>query len=269
MLRRTTTLALAIAACINFTPDVNAGQNAFRLEMRSGRLLVEDVYLNGHGPYRFLLDSGAQANAVESGLALDIGLKATFGVEVATVAGVSLVSGGQINELRLGDIEVSGLEFLVHSLDAIHALDPTIRGVLGQTLLTRFDYLIDVQRRSLRFGEVPPRSGVRIDLEVDEGGRILLPTNLGRLALDSGTGILILFDNPRGGGLEARTLSGVTAASSTAPQRVEIAGYRLRSTPAATVARPVGIYEAGLLPIIAFNAIYVSNSGKYVILDPL
>jgi len=261
-------LALAITASINFTPDVNAGQKAFRLEMCSGRPLVEYVYLNGHGPYRFLLDTGAQTNAVESRVALDIGLKPTFRVEVATVAGVSLVPGGQVNELRLGDIQVSGLEFLAHSLDAIHALDPTIRGVLGQTLLSRFDYLIDVQRRFLRFGEVPPRSGLRIDLEVDEGGRILLPTNLGRLALDSGTGTLILFDNPRGGGFEVRTLSGVTAASSTAPQRVEIAGYRLRSQPIITVARPVGIYEAGLLPIIAFNAIYVSNSGKYVMVDP-
>jgi len=223
--------------------------------------------LNGYGPYRFLLDSGAQTNTMESGVARDIGLQSTFRVELATIAGVVLVPGGHVDEVQLGDIRVSGPEFIVHSLDAIHALDPTIRGVLGQEFLSRFDYLIDVQDHSLHLGAAAPRSGSRVDLELD-GGRILLPTNFGRLVLDSGTDTLVLFDRAADTNLEMRTFSGSTPASSREPETVMIAGYGLRTVPSVSVARPRAAHEDGLLPIIAFKSIYVSNSEKYVIVDP-
>src|SRR5579862_8304020 len=51
-----------------------------KLQVREGRPIVDGVYVNGHGPYRFLLDTGANVNLIETGLARKIGMNATFQV---------------------------------------------------------------------------------------------------------------------------------------------------------------------------------------------
>src|SRR5262245_30715466 len=162
-------LLFGIIVSINCPRNLDAGDRSIRLRMRSGRPVVEDVYLNGHGPYRFLLDTGGQTNQLESEVARAIGLKAEFRVELATASGKVMVPGGHVEEVEIGGMRISDQEFLVGSLDAVHALDSTIRGVLGQEFLGKFDYLLDVRNQTLSLGMNAPAAGFRLPLQTIEG----------------------------------------------------------------------------------------------------
>jgi len=54
---------LRIIVSINFPQHLGATDDIpVRLSMRSGRPLLDNVYLNGHGPYQFLLDTGSETD---------------------------------------------------------------------------------------------------------------------------------------------------------------------------------------------------------------
>src|SRR5580658_10165693 len=58
--------------------------------------VVDGVYVDGRGPYRFLLDTG---------LAKKIGMKATFEIDLASAAGTTALPGSDGNEVELGPAE--------------------------------------------------------------------------------------------------------------------------------------------------------------------
>jgi hypothetical protein len=64
-----------------------------KLQVRDWRPFVDGVYVNGHGPYRFLLDTGTNMNLIESGLARKIGMEPTFEDEVQSSTGRTLLRG--------------------------------------------------------------------------------------------------------------------------------------------------------------------------------
>src|SRR5262245_46488630 len=177
MSRTTLTCLLGIIVSIDLTGHFAAAESQIRLQIRSGRPVVNGVYVNGKGPYLFLLDTGAQTNQIDQGLATKIGLEPDLRVELATATGVADVSGTHA-EVSLGDITVPTQELLFSSLDAIHTLDSSIQGVLGQEFLKKFDYLLDMQKRRLCISPVSVPKGERTNLET-ANGRILLVTSLG------------------------------------------------------------------------------------------
>jgi hypothetical protein len=232
----------------------------------SGRPVVDGVYLNGRGPFRFLIDTGAETNQVGTGIARQLELKPTFRTEVVTVAGSALVPGGRVAEVRLGNAVASGQEFVFTSMDAIHMLSPGIQGVIGQEFLSHFDYLLDFAGRRIQFGAGEPEGGSRAELDL-VNGRPVLETDHGRLVLDSGTRVAILFAGSVGkAGGRVATTAGTGAVSATRDIRLRIGG-RVFSGVGASVAG-VSAGANGILPASIFQAVFVSNSGKYLVLDP-
>ena len=125
--------------------------------------------------------------------------------------------------------------------------------------------LLDIQRRRLSINPNSVPKGERIDFEVAYG-RILLSTNLGRLAVDSGTDTLILFgDSTSADKVEMRTAVGTGVASRVAPQKVMLPGIRIQTTATFIVPRPQNTVEDGLLPASVLKALYVKNTEKYLI----
>src|SRR5262245_18095628 len=104
-------LIFGIIVSINCPRNLDAGDASIRLRMRSGRPVVEDVYLNGYGPYRFLLDTGGQTNQLESEVARTIGFKTEFRVELATANGKLMVPGGHVEEVEIGGTRTYRQEF--------------------------------------------------------------------------------------------------------------------------------------------------------------
>jgi hypothetical protein len=247
---------------------LQAPDGSIRLNTISGIPVVDGVFLNGRGPYRFVLDTGGQTNQVEESLAQKIGLARTFQVKMATAAGVIPVAGGRVAEVSLGSASASNQEFVFTTLDGPHVLSAEIKGVLGQEFLAHFDYLLDFAKHRLVFGEPAPEGGSRVGFETIDSCPAI-ETSEGRLVLDSGANSTILFRSapPAADGSTIRTASGTASVSTIQGLRLKIGGREYRPAKAAAIPR-VLLKGDGLLSATLFRAIYISNSSKYVILDP-
>jgi len=246
---------------------------SIQLKVIAGMPVVDGVFLNGHGAYGFLLDTGSQSNQVDSSLARKLGLAATLQLHLQTPSGESTVPGGLVDKVTLGQLEASDREFLFIRSDDLTILPPDVRGILGQDFLSHFDYTLDFQHHRLTIGEPPsgepsaprPQTGFRLIY-----GRMAVSTSLGDLVLDSGADTLFLFR------ASAHAASGqvIGASGARVPVSYEIApevriGER-RYRPARAVYHPVpAAEEAGLLPANLFHAIFVCNSKQYVVFNPL
>lgn len=109
--------AAAHAECV-YSPDLAAyqtpppegaeltGEEAAVGTTRSdsrGRVVVP-VSVNGAGPFRFIVDTGANRSAVSEGLAQRLGLQAIGSGEVHTVHGVSVAPLMDVDSLRYRDV---------------------------------------------------------------------------------------------------------------------------------------------------------------------
>src|ERR1035438_3546148 len=244
-----------------------ADQPFVKLEILGGRPVASGVFLNGQGPFRFLLDIGAQTNQVEEALASKLGLVPSFQVEMDTRLGTTRARGGRVAEVMLGNATAANQEFLFTTMEAVHALSPDIQGVLGQEFLSRFDYLLDFRGRRLVFGATVPE-GTRIPARVIDG-RMAIQTSCGDLVLDSGTRALVLFHTPASSapGRTIRTASGAVAVSMVQDATVRVGARFYRPAMTAVAANPAAP-EDGLLPASLFGSIFVSNSAHYVIAGP-
>jgi len=251
-----------------------APDGPIRLNTLSGIPVVDGVFLNGSGPYRFVLDTGGQLSQLEASIAGKLGLTPTFQVDVATTTGSIHGAGGRIAQVSLGSATASNQEFLFTTLDGAHALSADIKGVLGQQFLAKFDYLLDFAHHRLAFGEPAPTSGNRVNFETVHG-RPAIQTSEGRLTLDSGTNVLVLYGpasehlvSAGNYGPVIRTDAGTAPATALEGFRLRIAGREYHPANAAASARRDLLGDDGVLPASLFHAVFVSNSGKYLILDP-
>jgi hypothetical protein len=235
----------------------------YRIHLHDGRPVVDGVYVEGHGPYQFLVDTGAETNQLDGSLAREIGLRPKFRVEMATVSGVGTVNASDSIRLRLGT-ETAVTELLFTNMEAVRELSKDIRGVLGQTFLSRFDYLLDLRRRRIVFGS-QRREGLRAEMEMSTG-RPTVFTSLGRLVIDSGSDRLAVFDGGNGGGNILRTSNGLISARIVNGHRLFIEGREIRHVGAVSVVNPAGHGgEDGLLPVAAFDSIYFCHSESYLV----
>ncbi len=237
------------------------------MQVVEGRPMVDGVYVNGHGPYRFLMDTGTNVNLIETNLARKIGINATFEISLASSAGTTQTSGSDGNEVALDSVKASEQKFLFTDLQAVRKIDPDVQGVLGEWFLSRFDYLLDLRGKRLEFGK-QDRNGTRVSFKM-VNGRTVVPTSLGDLVLDSGTARIILFGgDPGGAGYRGivQTFTGSQTIGS-ASRKLVIEGRDVWHGDAVTMPSHTEPGVAGLLPPGLFKAIYVCNSEGYVVFE--
>jgi hypothetical protein len=87
--------------------------------------------VDGRGPFRFLVDTGAQSTMIQASLASELKLQPEFRVELVTVNGTRLTPkptcATQAQQQAARNPEV-----LFHDLTEARRLDPAIRGVPGR-----------------------------------------------------------------------------------------------------------------------------------------
>jgi len=234
-----------------------------KMQVREGLPFVDGVYVNGHGPYRFLIDTGTNVNLIDPGLASAIGMNATFRDDLATPAGETLLPGSDGNEIGLGPVKAGSQKFLLS--DAVHKLLPDVQGVLGQWFLSGFDYLLDLRGKRIEFGK-QNLDGNRARFRM-LNGLLAVSTSLGDLVLDSGAARLILFgvDPDSGHKGHLRTVAGSQPIGMVF-SRLVIEGRNIWRGDAVAIPDRTQPGVAGLMPLRLFRTIYVCNSEGYVIL---
>lgn len=239
---------------------------AINLLVREGRPIVDGVYVNGQGPYRFLLDTGTNMNLIESHLAKKIGMRTTFSDVVESAAGKTSMPGSVSNVVEFGPVRAMQQRFQYSNLDSLHTLWPDIRGVLGQAFLSGFDYTVDLRGKQLEFGK-QDRRGNRSQFRLQDG-RTAISTNLGDLVLDSGTSRLVLFGVGSGIGQmrDMLTLAGSTSVRMIS-SRLAIAGRDVWRGDAVAIPTQTEPGIAGLMPLSVFNSVYICNSERYVVFE--
>lgn len=261
-------LILLVSSCFGSDPGI-------RLIEVNGYLLVP-AHVNGHGPYLFLLDTGATTSSVTPHVASAAGLVPRNRVVVATAAGESIAGLVPNVDLRVGGSIAGSVETLIQPLEKVRSIDDRIQGVLGQTFLTQFPCLIDYTSHRLWLGEEAVRraeniSGKLVAQRVD--GRLALQVKLEsfaaprRLILDSGTSALVLScasNCPqlagRGSIAELQTNTGARRVRQGTLDTVSVGGILIRR-PAAVLMEgsPSEKGEDGLLPAKWFSMVYLGR----------
>jgi hypothetical protein len=235
------------------------------MQVRDSHPIVDGVYINGHGPYRFFLDTGSNVNLLEPGLAQSIGLAATFRTELASSTGATVAPGSKGIEVSLDTVKAERQEFLFMRL-AFHDRWPDVQGMLGQGFLWKVDYMLDLHAKRLAFG-TQNSTGTRVSLRMING-RPSVSTSVGELVLDSGAERLVLFGVKPTSGLgdgEMRTYTGSQRIGMVSGQLLTIEGRKLWRGDAVALPESKEAEVDGLMPLSLFKAVYVCNSGGYVI----
>jgi hypothetical protein len=241
---------------------------ATKLQITAGRPVVDDIYINGHGPYRFLVDTGTNVNLIEAGLARSIGMQSTWRVDLASAAGKTAVQGTWEATILLDSCVAHHQPLLFSQLDGIRDVIPGVQGVLGQAFLSCFDYLLDLRGRQLLLG-AEPINGMRTAFQWFNA-RPAVETSLGWLILDSGASRPTLFGvMPNNESSVLKTVSGLQQAGTVSGQIVRIENRTFWHGDAVAIPRVQQAEgdAAGLLPVSIFKAVYVCNSESYVIFN--
>jgi hypothetical protein len=95
-----------------------------------GRPVVE-IKINGKGPYRFILDTGAVTTVVSDELSRELALTPPAGVQVASVGGGPAPAIVVIHDLRIGDATLEGMIAAVMPLGGLLKGEDAPRGILS------------------------------------------------------------------------------------------------------------------------------------------
>jgi predicted aspartyl protease len=235
-----------------------------------------DIHIGAKGPYRFLVDTGAQTSLIDPKLAAALGLKPEFRVDVVTQNSAQLSPGTRARNLYIGQRALAETELMFYDVSEARRLDPTVRGVLGVNALAGFDFTLSPATGRLELtadrpsGEVVPFYWIegRIGLKARMGSEILT------LVLDSGSSHVILFRTPAAM-LKTTSLASTFGTLDGARQTVPTTWtadmffdrLRVPMLPAAIVERKATQAD-GLLPASIFQKIHVDRTRGEVVLVP-
>jgi predicted aspartyl protease len=273
---------LATSVSLSSLVPLSGHPQTVRLERLRPFLVVNSVYLNGSGPYRFLLDTGAQSSAVSPAIAAKLGIRPDSRVRQVTSTGEVWVGAARVRTIALETetsqrIAVADLEVLIGGFDGVRQVDRLADGVLGHNFLLGRNYRLDFDAGRLTLDPTPEHlQGDQIPFRVLDG-RITVEVDVAgkrqKLVLDSGAAALILFDQP----FSAPSFSGALLTTNSGDLPVRVADQRVcigrsmsKRLPAISVRRG-GAAELvnGVLPASAFHSIYVDSARGYVIFNPI
>jgi hypothetical protein len=105
---------------------------------------VVDLTINGKGPYRFILDSGAVTTVVSDQLSRELSLSPPAGVQVASVGGGPAPAIVVVHDIRIGDATLEDMIAAAMSLDGLLKGEGAPSGILSAAsfpgYLLTYDY---------------------------------------------------------------------------------------------------------------------------------
>src|SRR5215469_9351368 len=262
---------------------------------RGESTIVVPVLINGAGPFDFMLDTGTTNTIIDRKLAEELHLPLVGKGTVATFQNEAVIPVVHAGSISLAGANVHGMDIFAITNFAIRTPHVRVRGTLGEDFMRHFDVLIDNTHRLLSF-ELGPGplgqtlAGERLTLSLESPsstdptenrlivtGRCFQPGDRDvKLQLDSGVSNLVLFSMPSiWPDFQSATVSVEGPLGIDIPANLRTAHLRLGKklfTQTAIVPEsnisPRGAEVDGLLPTSLFRSIFISHSGRFVILDP-
>ena len=191
---RLTCLIFTLAAVSAAAPDLARNGVLLKTSIVGHSVVINDVFLNGAGPFRMLIDTGNASSIVRPELARRLNLKPTYAVDHASVAGVRRVPVAILDEVRAGSVADRSVEAMIGEV-----FQPGVDGVLGQSWLVRHDYLLDYKSRRFVLDGSPADTGIRAPLRSGDGRPAVVASVNGRereLVVDSGASALVIYEKP-------------------------------------------------------------------------
>lgn len=131
--------------------DSAAGEIPFELAGPGGAALIVPVYLNGQGPFDFVLDTGATITCVDQAIAQQLELPKARGVVGvgAGAAGAGQMQLVTLDSLRIGAAKAGRLSACALDLSHTGRVGLEIDGLLGLNFLRSFRVTLDFEREIL------------------------------------------------------------------------------------------------------------------------
>ena len=171
-----------------------AAQEPLNTSVAGHSLVLNEVFLNGAGPFRMLIDTGNASSIVRPQIARRLNLKPAYSVDRASVAGVRRVPVAILDEVRAGSVSDRSVEAIIGDV-----FQSGVDGVLGQSWLVRHDYLLDYRNRRIGLDGPAPASGISVPLLSEDGRPVVVASvegNPRELVVDSGASAVVLYEKP-------------------------------------------------------------------------
>jgi predicted aspartyl protease len=124
----------------------------FRLARPDKPLILLETKVNGKGPYRFVLDTGAGMTMISPELAKKVEVRRDEAQKAVGAGGSVQVHFGTAKSLAIGETRVEGLKVGIMDLTGISkAIETDIDGLVGYNFLYRFRVSIDYPRETVAF----------------------------------------------------------------------------------------------------------------------
>lgn len=132
------------------------------MESVEGRLVISAM-LNGRGPYKFIVDSGAAVSLLAAPLAVELGLPVTGRMDVGSPGSSTSKPAtlNRVDSLEIGELRVKGVTFLGMDLSALQQKVPGLEGVISAHLFEGLLVCFDFPALAMEFrrGELPVADG--------------------------------------------------------------------------------------------------------------
>jgi hypothetical protein len=145
----------------NFDPTLAVGGNDVKAHQTETRLSV-NVLVDGHGPYRFIVDSGADTSVIGVHIARDLQLPLGTPVVLNGMTDRNVVDRVKVDALTVGSTTIPNLE-----LPALREVDLGGDGMIGIDALVEQRLMLDFEKRLIKVEDA------RIP-EVREPGEIVI-----------------------------------------------------------------------------------------------
>jgi len=117
-------------------------------------LIVVPVTINGHGPYRFLFDTGATNTILSSVVADSLKIPVRRFGTILTAGGNVAVTIRTMRTLNVGTARLENVEIAVGDFDLMKKLN--LDGLLGGDYLRTFRVNIDYNGKTVKIEQVQP-----------------------------------------------------------------------------------------------------------------